>query len=136
MEKLKRKDMPVMRNELYKKQGGRCPISGRPLPSLKSTNLCIDHDHTTGVIRAVLSKGINGLEGKVKNLLVRWGGCKSQQEMIKMLRGLADYWETHLTPQTNFIYPTHKNPAEVRAARNKKARAAYAKKIKEAKANG
>lgn len=130
MEKIKRSDMPRIRNELYKKQGGICPISGRTLPKLMSTNLCIDHDHTTGVVRAVLSKGINGLEGKVSNLLTRWGSCKTTKDKIDILRGLANYLELHQTPQTSYIYPLHKTPDEVRAARNKKARLAYTKKQK------
>lgn len=131
MRKMKRSEMPAVRNELFKKQHGVCPITGRPLPTLHSHNLCIDHDHETGAVRAVLSKSVNGMEGKVKNVLTRWGQCQTPYDMIKVARGLADYWELHLTPQTDLIYHTHKTKEELRAARNKRARAAYAKKKKE-----
>lgn len=135
LRKMKRSEMPVVRKELFSKQNGLCPITNRPLPTLHSTNLCIDHDHDSGVVRAVLSKSINGAEGKVKNILKRWGGCTSTHDMIKFLRGLAAYYETHMTPQTELIYHLHKTPAEQKALRNKRARAAYAKKKKE-KSNG
>lgn len=132
LKKIPRKDMAKVRAELFRKQQGLCPISHRPLPGLMSTNLAIDHDHDTGVVRAVLPKGINGLEGKVKNLLDRWGQCTSVYERIAILRRLADYWELHITPQTEYIYPTHKTPDEQRLLRNKRSRAAYAKKKEKA----
>jgi len=95
---------------------------------MAATNVVVDHCHASGVIRAALPRAINGLEGKVKSLLLRWGGCKTDVEVVAMLRGLADYLELHRTPQTEWIHPTHLSPVEARAKRNKKARAAYAKK--------
>lgn len=131
MRKMKRSEMPAVRLELFKKQNGLCPITQRPLPTLQSTNLCIDHDHDSGAVRAVLAKGVNGLEGKVLKLLTSWGSCRDKHEAIKILRGLADYWELHMTPQTDLIYHLHKTPEQKRLAVNKKARKRYAAKKKE-----
>lgn len=114
--------------ELVRRQNGKCPITGRDLRAMTPVNRVVDHCHKTGVIRAVLPRAINGLEGKVQALLLRWGGCANQSEMIKMLRGLADYMELHRTPQTEWLHPEHLSPVEKRAKANKKARAAYAKK--------
>jgi len=70
----------------------------------------------------------NGIEGKVKALLIRWGGCKTDDEMIAMLKGLAEYLSLHRSPQTHWLHPEHKTLVEQRAARNAKARRAYANK--------
>ena len=117
-----------IRKELVRRQLGKCPITKRDLRAMAATNVVVDHCHASGVIRAALPRAINGLEGKVKSLLLRWGGCKTDVEVVAMLRGLADYLELHRTPQTEWIHPTHLSPVEARAKRNKKARAAYAKK--------
>lgn len=121
-------NLPNIKKFLINKQLGKCPITGRDLRCMIDTNVVIDHDHRTGYIRAVLPRAINGLEGKVKNLLIRWGGCKSTAEMIQMLRNLANYLEVHRVPQTNWIHPTHLSPAEARAKKNALARKRYAKK--------
>jgi len=113
--------------ELIRRQHGKCPITKRDLRSMASSNVVVDHCHSTGFIRAALPRAINGLEGKVKSLLMRWGGCKNTGEAIQMLRGLADYLELHRTPQTHWIHPEHLTPAEKRAKTNKRARAKYAK---------
>lgn len=51
-------------------------------------------------------------------------GVSPDEFMIK----LGAYIEKHLTPQTNYIYPTHKTEDEKRLARNKKARVKSARK--------
>ncbi|CAM0030420.1 endonuclease VII [Vibrio phage D530] len=121
-------NLPNINKELVRRQRGLCPITGRDLRAMTPSNVVVDHNHKTGVIRAALPRGINGLEGKVKALLIRWGACKSEEEAISMLRGLADYLELHRTPQTEWIHPEHLTPAEQRAKKNKQARARYAKK--------
>lgn len=126
--KIKVSDLPRIRQELLDKQGHKCPITGRNLIGISSINLCVDHDHMTGVIRGVLPRGINGLEGKVLSLLGRFGGYvqKDTAGMTKCLRGLADYLDLHKVPQTNYIHHTHKTSLEKRAARNSLARKRYA----------
>lgn len=128
---LKHRDNPDnltnINKELIRRQLGKCPITGRDLRSMSSINVVTDHNHKTGYIRAALPRAINGLEGKVQALLIRWGGCKTEGEVIKMLRGLADYLELHRTPQTHWIHPDHLEPHEKRAKANKKARDRHAK---------
>ena len=127
---IKHKDNPNnlknITRELVKRQGGLCPITGRDLRAMQAVNVVCDHDHQTGVIRAALPRAINGLEGKLLQTCIRWGQCQSKTEVIKMLRGVADYLELHMTPQTNWIHPEHLSPAEQRAKKNAKARKAYA----------
>lgn len=119
-------NLPNIKKELIKRQLGKCPITGRDLRAMSSTNVVVDHDHQSGVIRAALPRAINGLEGKLLQTCIRWGGCKSKGEVIKMLRGMADYLEYHRIPRTEWLHPTHLTPAEARAKRNAKARKRYA----------
>jgi hypothetical protein len=113
--------------QLIIEQGGRCPITGRPLRLHTSV---LDHDHDTGRIRAALPTGVNGMEGKIYKNLVTWGKIKTKREAIKTLRNLADFWENSLDNPKDLIYPTHKTPEEKREAAKKKARKAYAAKRK------
>ena len=124
--KVKQKDLTEIKKELLKRQHGKCPISGRDLRSMTSANVVVDHNHKTGVIRAALPRSINGLEGKIKGLLARWGSCTNEVEMIKMLEAIAEYWRLHRVPQTEWIHPTHLTPQEAREKANAKARARYA----------
>lgn len=117
-----------IRAELVRRQLGKCPITKRDLRAMAPANVVVDHCHKSGVIRAALPRAINGLEGKLVNLCLRWGGCKTNSEVVQMLRGMAEYIETHRTPQTEWLHPSHLSPVEARAKRNKKARATYAKK--------
>ena len=121
-------NLPNIRKELVRRQLGKCPITKRDLRAMAPANVVVDHCHKTGAIRAALPRAINGLEGKLVALCIRWGGCKSTTEITQMLRGMAEYLETHRTPQTEWVHPTHLSPVEARAKRNKKARANYAKK--------
>lgn len=125
--KLKQRELKEIKSELIKKQQGRCPLCDTDLTRIKPVNVVVDHDHDTGIIRAALCRGCNGMEGKVKRLLQTWG---KSSDLIKSLHRLVNYWALHRKPQTGWIYPTHKTAEEKLAMRNAKARARYhAKKL-------
>lgn len=126
--KLKTSDLPAIRKELLERQRYICPITGRDLRAMSPINLVLDHCHTSGYVRAVLPRGINGLEGKVKVLLQRFGGLQANDIVgqAKLLHGLADYIMLHRVPQTNYLHPNYKTDIEKRAARNSLARKRYA----------
>jgi hypothetical protein len=126
--KMKRTDIPKVRKELINKQNGLCPICGKDLTRTKPINQVIDHDHSTGLVRAVLHRGCNKVEGSILSTVTRWGKASSRVAAIATLRRLADYWEEHTKPQTEWIYYNHKTAAEKRVALNKKRRKAYARK--------
>lgn len=127
--KLKASQVNAFKDELMKSQGYKCPLCGGSLKAITPINRVLDHDHETGFCRAVICRGCNGAEGKVKNVISGYGKAgNSRYFQMKWLKNLVDYWETHKTPKTDKIYHLHKTEAEKREARNKKARLAYAKK--------
>lgn len=111
---------------MLKAQGGECAICHSTLTLAKS---CMDHDHVTGQVRGILCRTCNGLEGKIKNLLIRWAG-KHVAENI--LGGVILYWRKYRTNPNQFLYPTHRDEDEKRLLRNMRARKkrAATKKVK------
>jgi len=128
--KFKRTELPRIRQELIIKQNGICPICNGDLTRTKVTNLVIDHDHKTGIVRAVVHRGCNGIEGKVLRLMKTWGRASSMREVIYTLENLIVFWKWHSKPRTHWIYYNFKTEAEKRFALNKKRRLAAKKRRK------
>lgn len=111
---------------LMQQQGFICPACKVDLRRLKPRDVCLDHDHRTGVIRGVLCRGCNGAEGKVTNLATRF---KKDLTQLQWLRNLVEYLEVHRAPQTEYIHSTHRTDKEKRAlARKRQLRKAQEKK--------
>ena len=109
---------------LTKRQEGKCAICHIPL-SVTGPGACLDHNHATGVIRGVLCRNCNGIEGKLKNLVTRGRrGMTHEDYLGQVLR----YWLLHTTDKTGLLYPTHMTPDEKRLKTNLKARKTRAKK--------
>lgn len=110
-----------------KEQGGLCPITGRKIDfntvGAKS-DWVVDHCHITGEIRGVLTRGANGMEGKVFNAVARWGGVgNNPAEVLRVLKNLIAYYER---PGTGLMYPLHKTAEEKAEATRAKRRVAAA----------
>jgi hypothetical protein len=103
--KLKYKDIPKLRTKLMKGQNYKCMICDRDLRTLKSREVCLDHNHKTGKIRGVLCRGCNSMEGKTWRTFQRMGLAKAGVDYEKFLRGLAGYstWDGH-----DIIHPKFK----------------------------
>jgi hypothetical protein len=80
---------------------------------------CLDHNHRTGLIRGVLCRNCNGIEGKIFNLANR---AKRNMPVKDFLGRVILYWIKHETNQTGLYHPLHKTDDEKRERRNKKAR--------------
>ncbi|AWD90743.1 recombination endonuclease VII [Pseudomonas phage Alpheus] len=128
--KVKAAQLPAIKKELMVKQGYKCPITGRDLRAMASSNVVVDHNHQTGIIRAALPRAINGMEGKIRNLCIRWGGAQTPNEVVALLKGLISYYETHKVPQTNYVHPTFLTPTEARNKKNEAARKKSAASVK------
>jgi hypothetical protein len=106
---------PVKR-ALIKQQGGVCALCPE---TITLASACLDHDHKSGLIRGVMCRNCNGIEGKVFNLVNR---AKRTLVHKDWLGRLILYWIKHETDQTGLYHPLYKTEDEKRLRRNKKAR--------------
>lgn len=115
MQKLKVREVAEIRAELHGAQAGRCAVCKL---LVKDKDAVLDHDHSTGVVRAVLHRGCNAVLGKIENNYRRYG----VPNLAAFLNGVAGYLQRHATPQTSYLHPTHLTDDEKRERRNAKAR--------------
>lgn len=127
--KLKAKEVPEYKKMLMQLQGNKCPLCGGSLLAVTAVNRVLDHDHDTGFCRAVVCRGCNGAEGKILGVISGYGKAGNNRYFqIQWLKNLLAYWTLHQVPQTDKLYHLHKSAAELREAKNRKARLAYARK--------
>lgn len=115
MKRLKQNDIPQYRKILLDKQHGKCGITGLPIKSP-----VLDHDHSSGHVRAVLEREINSFEGKVVNAYRRFGRHLGVP-IGELLTGLLRYWDRDYSNMP--LHPKHKTPED-------KLRSLYKKKIR------
>lgn len=116
MKRLSRSEADNLRKALVVSQENKCALC---LDTLDGKTACLDHDHRTGKIRAVLCLNCNGIEGKIFNLCRR---AKRNRTEADFLVSVFDYWMEHAGLADAPIHPTHKTDDEKRALRNKRAR--------------
>ena len=120
---LKTKDLPALREKLYKDCNGICPILKIPM---EITNTAIDHLHKLkeelpdesgkGCCRGLLHLTANSFEGKVLSDYKRLGLSKVLP-LPELLRNLADYLENNiLSEQILYIHPSEK-PRELKMSK-------------------
>lgn len=126
MRRLTASGLEPYRNKLLKEQNGLDPITGQTI-----TDPVVDHDHSTGAVRAVLQRWNNGVLGRVENWAGRIGGGI---DPVLYLRAVADYLEFHQKYPRDVTYHTHRTADEKRVLRNKRA-VVRRKKAKESSAN-
>lgn len=95
----------------------KCAICSTPITA--GPDSCLDHEHSTGLVRGALCRNCNGIEGKVKNLATR---AKRDGTWDWWLDRLLAYVRFHRANPGNIIHPTHKTEDEKRLRRNKLAR--------------
>jgi hypothetical protein len=113
LRRLKTTEIAKTRVDLAVQQGGRCAICKLPL-----SKEVLDHDHSTGAVRATLHSGCNALLGKVENNYKRYGVVN----LAAFLNGVAAYLQRHVTNQTGLLHSTYRTQEEKRLLTNERAR--------------
>lgn len=109
--KLKYSEVKQYREKMLKEQNNLCGLCGEHLDLEEAV---LDHDHKTGLIRKVLHRGCNSLEGKIVNNMPR------SRVDIRRLEGIARNLVNYLTTQhTDIRHPTHKTPEERKMGRGR-----------------
>lgn len=124
--RLKASEIAPWRAKVLADQGGRCALCNR-----KCVKPVGDHDHKSGAMRAVLCSGCNSMLGVIENNRPRYG-LSDLSKLATFLKAVAPYIHSHSVAPRPEIHPTFKTEDEKRLARNKKARAARARRKVEA----
>jgi hypothetical protein len=102
---MKKTDIPVVKAKLLAKQGNLCKICKRDLTKLPSRDVCLDHNHSTWMVRAVLCRQCNSLEAKVKRSFMRVGAHNKGIDFVEFLKGLIRFQKVK---DTKYRYPVKK----------------------------
>lgn len=123
MNRLKTNQIQQVKEMFLEKQQYICPLCTISLREMPSVNICLDHDHHTGMVRGVLCRNCNSMEGKISRAITR---AKRTLSVVEYLRRLQEYWA--FNQSGSIIHPTFKTPEEKLLLRNKRARLARAKR--------
>ena len=110
----KQKQIQEIKIKLLLDQNFICPLCKVDMRPMESKNRCLDHDHDTGYIRAVLCRNCNSMEGKITGCIRRAKRLLSKEEWFQ---NLIHHWMI----STAMIHPTHKTPEEKKELRRKRA---------------
>ncbi len=99
MKRLKTKEISEVRETMLNEQNGLCGLQNIPIEDGQAV---LDHCHTEGHVRTVLSRNANAIEGRILSLI---GRLKGKPEPIEFLKALIAYWEDDYS--SNPIHPTH-----------------------------
>jgi len=105
---LKNSDIKKVREELLISQNGICPLCGKEIK-----DPVLDHQHKrksdkvgengNGLVRGVLCRSCNAVEGKIINSMKRYLGNISKEETIEFLQNLIEYYKKE---PYNLVHPS------------------------------
>lgn len=117
MQQIAKSELKELREMLYEEQDGICPILKVEIPV---EDMVVDHKHRkkstpigengAGMIRGVIQRSANVVEGKLSNAYVRYGLHKFDITLPDFLRNLADYLENPPLESEFFIHPSEAPP--------------------------
>ncbi len=111
---IKQEDLAKIRRFFHKKQDKICPILKMKYPV---EDTVVDHAHKTnaknlnkkeeaGLIRGVIHRQANTMEGKIANSFIRCGLHKFDITLPEFLRNLADFIEKPPLVRLNYLHPS------------------------------
>ncbi len=101
------RELKELRVKLIVKQNWKCKICGDFLDlEHNPKNVHLDHDHKTGLVRAVLCRRCNTIEGKMTNWYKRLTKreLKSSDDQERLYKGLTKYLRVK---STKYVHPSH-----------------------------
>lgn len=126
LQQIKNKDIPNIRHKILEKQDGLCKLCKEPIN--ETTGYSLDHQHMTkketigedgaGLVRGVLCRACNVMEGKIWNSMRRYIQPENVQDRIEWLESLLEYYKED---NYNVIHPSElpKEPTVSKSNYNK-----------------
>ena len=116
LRQIKSTEVKELREKILENQGFKCAICGKDIRN--DPGIALDHQHKlnknqtlgtdgAGLIRGVLCRDCNVLEGRIWNNSTRYKQFKTVKERIEFLKQLIQYYEAGTYP---LIHPTEKVP--------------------------
>lgn len=123
---LKSSDIKKLKKFLHKKNNAICPVLK---VKVDLNNMVVDHSHSAnarilktddgGLVRGIMHRGANIIEGKITNAFIRTGLHKIDNINIpSLLRNLADYLEDKTISKKQYIHPSEKPKVPTLSKRN------------------
>ena len=127
--RLSRSQLKALTIKLIREQGGVCPVCGLVI-SLQTagakSDYCVDHCHSTGLIRGVLHRSCNAALGKMENAVGHWGSkSMNYNNILQFIVKAVQYYQAPFHP---IIYPDHKTDEQKAEAAKQKAKVAAARR--------
>ena len=116
LRQIKQNELIKIRKHFHKKQNSICPVL--KLECLDA-DMVADHAHSTnarnlgkseeaGLIRGIIHRSANAIEGKITNAYIRTGLHKFDITLPEFLRNLADFIENPPMLHLNYHHPKEK----------------------------
>ena len=125
MKRITNRQLKVIKSKMMVLQDNKCPLCSRDLTKIPIENVTVDHDHTSGIIRAAICRQCNGSEGYVKKKAIK---CTNNSRYQSWIINLADLYKGKTFNKEGYLHPTFRSPREEKDLKKKKSRAAYKKK--------
>lgn len=119
-------ELPKIRRVLLEKQDFRCAICDKDLSNEPTSNQHVDHQHLyksdelgyrgNGLIRGVLCRDCNALEGKVWNNLHRFGKSNKSNPVdsrVLWLSNLLEYYKNAYYFEDPILHPKERRPEKL-----------------------
>ncbi len=116
MRRLTVKELIQVKKKLYRDQRGKCAICKNRFSEPK--DVCGDHNHKTGHLRALLCRNCNSMNGKIMNCANR---AKRASTALIWLGKMIAYEVYHAANPSQWLHPSHRTDDEKRLRRNKRA---------------
>ncbi len=111
----KQNQIKELKSFILDTQDNICPLCKLDLLTIEPKNICLDHDHDTGLVRGVLCRNCNSMEGKITNCIRRAKRSNTKEEWFE---NLILYWNVSL----DVMHPLHKTPEQKKELRKKRAK--------------
>lgn len=118
-DRLTNKEIPEAKKMLLVDQDYICSLCDKDLSKEPSKNICLDHSHVTGQIRAVLCRNCNANLGRVWHWANR---SKRKMSAEDWLLRCIEYEKHHEEKPSGIYHPTYKTEQEKQILKKKRAK--------------